>query len=117
MNRQLIESGLRKLGPERCEQALVAFSPDNEPEGWKACLLARAYGPPGALLADVWAQYTTSFCEVAARLLGLTVAETAALARTYDASLDGEYPELRQLVEAEAMKARPLASGYFVTSG
>jgi hypothetical protein len=109
--RELIQNALRKLGPERCEQALTAFATDADPQGWTACLLAMAYGPRGELEAAVYASELVGFRAAVARLLGLTEVEVETVARAYDDSLDDSVADesssvLRQMVEAEASKAR-----------
>lgn len=79
----LVRSGLKKLGPERCQQSLVAF--ESTGGGWNDCVLARAYGPPGVLfneicMLSVWTR------EAAAQLLGLTLHEINCITDAFDSN-------------------------------
>lgn len=100
----LIRSALRKLGPERCQQALVAF--EHPTENWQHCVLARAYGPPGALFAVVDDDGVVTSDSVAAAL-GLTSHEVRAVVAAFDSP--AHRSELRALFESVAAIAQPCA--------
>lgn len=78
----LVRCGLRKLGPERCAQALAAFTPAIY--NWKYCLLARAYGPTGAMAARMARIDAEAPYRIAARLLGLEPDEAYAIMTLFD---------------------------------
>ena len=101
----LVRSGLRKLGPERCQSALAAFQ--KLIPNWDGCLLARAYGPPGALRKAVELEagnpnrvvLRSDVCD----LLGLEDAEVSALIGVYERK--EFWPWLRNEIEAVAALA------------
>lgn len=101
----LVRSGLRKLGPERCQSALAAFQ--KLIPNWDGCLLARAYGPPGALRKAVELQFSCPGCAVlpsdVCKLLGLEDAEVSALIGVYERK--EFWPWLRKEIEAVAALA------------
>lgn len=97
-----LRSAARKLGPERCEQALMAWV--TPIDGWAGCALGRAYGAPGALLARLTKTEGDPFCEVA-RIFRMTVDEVEEVACAFDWA--GEDRDLlRSILEDEAAKAR-----------
>ena len=98
----LIHSAVRKLGPERCQQALVAF--EHPIENFHHCVLARAYGPPGALFAVVDDDGVVTSDSVAAAL-GLTSEEVNAVIAAFDSR--GLRPALRVQFESVAALAIP----------
>jgi hypothetical protein len=109
--RELIQSALRKLGPERCQQALVAFHTERDGlNPWENCFLARAYGECGELMAQFVdaSGYGLRLPVQAAALLGLTVEECNAVWRSFDGWCPASISpiELRAMVKAEAAKAR-----------
>lgn len=81
--RQLIESAVKHLGPERCQSALAAFT-DPSPNGWEGCVLARAYGARRALLLNVECLHLEPGITATATLLGLPNAEVSAIQQTFD---------------------------------
>lgn len=95
-----IRSGLRKLGPERCQQALWAFT---QPAGsWQTCLLARAYGPPTTLF-DALLRIDSVNAVGAAHLLGLTHLEASSIIDAFDA------PSTRLWLETEVRAVAAVA--------
>lgn len=101
----LVRSGLRKLGPERCQSALAAF--EKLVPNWEGCLLARAYGPSGALRKAVELEAGQPNCVVlrsdVCELLGLGDAEVLALIEVYER--ERFWPWLRKEIEAVAALA------------
>lgn len=115
---ELLASAVKKLGPERAQQALEAWSsPQDWFCPWDGCALARAYGRPGELRAIV-EPYTgpSGFVfAVAGAALGLTKDEAETVARAFDgldlfvSDAGKAKSELRRLLEAEAAKMTPVA--------
>lgn len=105
--RQYLESAARKLGPERCQQALRSY--DGRDSGsWESCALASAYGEYGELqrLSD---EAGDSDCGItAARVLGLSLREVVAVMNSYDGRY-GEMPRevLKSFLTLEAAKQIP----------
>lgn len=121
--RQLIESAVKHLGPERCQSALAAFT-DPSPNGWEGCVLARAYGSRRALILDAGLQHLEPGICSATLLLGLPRAEVSAIQQTFDNGYGARgndfgwngtpreealeaFAVLRQALEAEAAKCAP----------
>ena len=95
-----IRSGLRKLGPERCQQALAAF--ERPFSSWRTCLLARAYGKAGHLyrvLCDADSLNSSG----AAHFLGLTHLEASSIIDAFDA------PSTRLWLETEVRAVAAVA--------
>lgn len=95
-----IRSGLRKLGPERCQQALVAF--ERPFSSWRTCLLARAYGRTGELLRVLYAADCID-ASGAAHFLGLTHLEASGIIDAFDA------PSTRLWLETEVRAVAAVA--------
>lgn len=114
--RELLESAVRKLGPERAQQALKAFAPthnhrDARGSGWDACALALAYGQRGelhtAILADAHGKPIEDNPQfsAAAQRLGLTLSEVRCVAYSFDEGCGSpSYANLKELLTAEAAK-------------
>lgn len=64
---------LRRLGCERARRALAAF--DHPVNMWTQCLLARAYGEPGALWADMLPHLQIGVMKAAAACLEIPVGD------------------------------------------
>jgi hypothetical protein len=94
--RALIVSGLRTLGASKAARMLSAFDlNEHKGTGGWSCPLARAYGKPGELVeehgvfltvlsGDEEIEVKDVTPEIVAPLLGLTVEEVRAIARSYD---------------------------------
>lgn len=90
----------RKLGPERCAQALHAYEPPFAP-GWVGCAIARAYGGRGDLIADIIGRrlephenfqiQADLWYRRVSELLGLTVAEIRLVVSAFDRSPYSKY--------------------------
>lgn len=100
----------RKLGPERCQSALAAFegpAPRGLRQSWSRCVIARAYGPPGALLEAAAVAnpegilYYSEVGDFAEKALGLDQQELREIIDTFDR---GDKELLRGLLEQEAAK-------------
>lgn len=87
---KLVDSAVKKLGPERCRAALVAFA-EYAPGSYKGCVLARAYGPPGAL-QDAYRERVGPCWETVPAVLGLTRPEVSAVCEAYDRKPDTLLP-------------------------
>ena len=114
--RELIQSALETLGPERLTRGLVAFDDDGAPGDWHACFLARCYGEPGALDNDAGtcsmrlnAMGTAQACAQAGIALGLSSSEVDAIVTAFDNLYRTTVTstELRAMVEAEIAKHEP----------
>lgn len=115
-----LASAVRRLGPERCAQALAAYDSRNR-GGWHDCPLALAYGPPRELEALLplgvlgWLYDHTPrrlkprafvvlvgiAVDRAAKLTGLSFEEAMAITTAFDY----RNRKLHDLLEAEAAKA------------
>ena len=104
--RLLLQSAVRKLGPERCEHALIAFGPKGG-RSWTRCALSYAYGPPGALCMALANYQGFNINEGVGILLGLTTAETEAISEVHThINYFTDWLELRAMFEGEASKAQ-----------
>lgn len=104
--REYLESAARKLGPERCEQALRSFDGRTNAD-WHTCALACAYGEDGALMQQV-PDGEGEPGIFAAKLLGLTYREVLTVMNCYDGCW-GKLPRelLHAMLTLEAAKMMP----------
>lgn len=101
----------KKLGPERCEQMLVAFGPTGR-STWTHCALGMACGA-GALRRR--AAQEGGYLAAAASLLGITVEEATLVSHLHSyfcayRDCGGTYDQSEWLIkalQAEAVKAQP----------
>lgn len=79
-----LEQLAARLGPERCKQALRAYT-EGCWEGWRDCPVAMIYGSPGELerKLDIYL-FSSRSLKLAARLTGLPVGDVHLLVWTFD---------------------------------
>lgn len=103
--RELIQTALEKLGPERLKRGLAAFDHPYNTGSFRDCFLALTYGEAGALLADAYQANARRFHE----LLGLTHPQMRAVIHAFDNTMcvlrhTMRREDLRAMVEAEIAK-------------
>lgn len=105
--RALLESAVRKLGPERSASALLAWGADGEPDiasGWDGCVFARAYGERCELMNAAFASRAGNCWSFALDAFGLTPCEQDAVISAFDDSGTPKHRLLKDLLAIESSK-------------
>lgn len=108
---ELLRSAVKKLGPERSQQAIEAFGNVWAAGNWSACALGRASDGGIRRRLDEVARIAADDFDfpwrIAAEVTGLTLKECRAVTDAFDNDEGVSHVLLKSLLEAEAAKATP----------